>query len=444
MKALVRLTARLFGYDLSEPEMAKWAGFSANLLAVLIGSVLAVGSLVAYAATARTMRLLDAALKRRAASLAQFAARAAYVPMALEDREGLARLLQAYRDIPDLAYIRILGPEGLVVAEVLGARSETAGVIEKEHPVSLRRYPDRPPLGVVRAGLSRRQSVRESRRIVRRNALMSLVLTGAAGLAGFLLIRGMTLRFRAIVGVAGLAEALRRSNEDLSQFAHAVSHDLRAPLRHIDGYLALLRRRAGAALDETSLRHLDSAAGSARRMNALIDDLLLFSRMGLADIRASRVPLGELAREVVRDFELETRGRRVEWEIGELPEAECDRSMIRLVFQNYIGNALKFTRDRDPAVIRVGASAGPPGQAVVFVRDNGIGFDMRYKDKLFNVFQRLETSGGFEGTGVGLANVRRIVRRHGGEAWGHGEPGKGATFYFSLPLFRGEGELYPA
>lgn len=433
---LVRLTARLFRYDLSQPEMAKWASFSANLLAVLLGSVFAVGSLVAYAATARSVRLLDASLARRAESLAMHTARAAYVPLALEAREDLEALLSTYRGLPDLAYIQILGPDGSLVAQAWGTAPAHPGIITQEHEVSRRRAPSQPPLGRVRVGFSRRQIVQEARHIVLRNSLISLGLTGAAGLAGFLLLRGMTTRFRAIVGVAELAEALRRSNEDLSQFAHAVSHDLRAPLRHIDGYLALLGQREGRRLDAKSRHYLDAAKGAAARMNALIDDLLAFSRAGLAEIKPARVPLRELAREVIRDFELETRGRRVEWRVGDLPEVECDRSMIRLVFQNYIGNALKFTRTRDPAVIEIGSSAGRPEEATVFIRDNGIGFDMRYKDKLFGMFQRLEADERFGGTGVGLANVRRIVRRHGGEAWGHGEPGKGATFYFSLPLRR--------
>jgi light-regulated signal transduction histidine kinase (bacteriophytochrome) len=168
-------------------------------------------------------------------------------------------------------------------------------------------------------------------------------------------------------------------------------------------------------------------------MATLIDDLLSFSRMSRADLVQVETDLRSLAEAVVKDFEPETSQREVEINLGELPKAPCDAAMIRQVFANLIGNALKFTRNREKTIVEVGALSQEFDRVVVFVRDNGVGFDMTHAKKLFGVFQRLHSQDKFEGTGIGLANVRRIVRRHGGDTWAEGEIDKGATFFFSLP-----------
>jgi light-regulated signal transduction histidine kinase (bacteriophytochrome) len=240
--------------------------------------------------------------------------------------------------------------------------------------------------------------------------------------------------------VAGLNRDLERRtrdlltlNQELEAFSYSVSHDLRAPLRHIDGFAELAVKKAGPSLDEGGRRYLNMIAGSAKEMGQLIDDLLVFSRMGRTDLRAGTVSLDQLVKTVLRDLEPESQGRSVQWKIAELPSVEGDQAMLRVVFVNLLSNALKYTRTRETAEIEIGTKTGRAGETVIFVRDNGVGFDMRYADKLFGVFQRLHSSTDFEGTGIGLANVRRIISRHGGATWAEGVLDRGATVYFSLP-----------
>jgi hypothetical protein len=243
----------------------------------------------------------------------------------------------------------------------------------------------------------------------------------------------ITERKRAEEETQRMAEQLEVANRELEAFSYSVSHDLRAPLRHIAGFVDLLLRHNAAQLDDTGRRRLNAVAESARRMGQLIDDLLVFSRMGRADLRADAVDLNALLQSVLGELEAETPGRRIRWVVGRLPVVQGDPTMLRLVMTNLVGNAIKYTGSRPEAVIEVGPLEDAPGEAVVFVRDNGVGFDMEYADKLFGVFQRLHRQEEFPGTGIGLANVRRIVQRHGGRTWAEAAPDRGATFYFSLP-----------
>lgn len=223
------------------------------------------------------------------------------------------------------------------------------------------------------------------------------------------------------------------ANEELEAFSHSVSHDLRAPLRHIAGFADLLRQSSVQVLDEESKRHLRIIADSANQMKNMIDDILSFSRIGKAELRHILVRTDELVREVITILQPELEGRDIVWVIHPLPDIYGDYAMLRLVWVNLIGNALKFTRTQTPAKIEIGWTAKNE-ENVFYIKDNGAGFDMKYAHKLFRLFQRLHDTEIFEGTGVGLANVRRIVHRLGGKTWAEGKVDGGATFYFSLPV----------
>jgi signal transduction histidine kinase len=229
------------------------------------------------------------------------------------------------------------------------------------------------------------------------------------------------------------AGELESINEELESFSYSVSHDLRAPLRHISGFADLLKKGAGTSLDEKNARYLDIINISARQMGRLIDDLLAFSRTGRTTMRYIPVNLRNQVDEVIRDLEPETKDRAIVWRIGELPLVNADPSLLRQVWINLLSNAVKYTSSRSEAVIEIGPAPGKETEHVIFVRDNGVGFDMKYSGKLFGVFQRLHNSTDFEGTGIGLATVRRIVSRHRGRVWAEAAVNQGATFYFSLP-----------
>src|SRR6202795_2947684 len=229
------------------------------------------------------------------------------------------------------------------------------------------------------------------------------------------------------------AAELEATNKELESFAYSVSHDLRAPLRHMVGYSELLQRQASSLLDEKSQRFIRTILDSAKRMGNLIDDLLAFSRIGRAETKKTAVDLEQLVKEVVAEIGQETKGRDIAWKIGALPVCYGDRSMLRVVVVNLVSNAVKFTCMRRPAEIEIGCVDRNKKEVEVLVTDNGADFHMQYVHKLFGLFQRLHLPEQFEGTGIGLATVQRIIHRHGGEVWGEGAVDQGATFYFSLP-----------
>jgi PAS domain S-box-containing protein len=230
---------------------------------------------------------------------------------------------------------------------------------------------------------------------------------------------------------------LEAINKELEAFAYSISHDLRAPLRHMAGYTELLQKKASSALDEKCNHYILMMLDSAKRMGNLIDDLLAFSRIGRAETQNTLFSLTQLVREALTEVRQDAEGRNIAWKVGALPDFYGDRSMLRLVLVNLISNAIKFTRTRTQAEIEIGCTDGNTDDLVVFVRDNGVGFDMKYANKLFGVFQRLHQASEFEGTGIGLATVQRIIHRHGGKVWAEGVVDGGATFYFSASKPRG-------
>jgi light-regulated signal transduction histidine kinase (bacteriophytochrome) len=226
--------------------------------------------------------------------------------------------------------------------------------------------------------------------------------------------------------------ALSAANRDLEGFTYSVSHDLRAPLRQVAGFAEVLDATAGPKLDVNERRALATLRDSARHSGQLMDDLLRFSKMSRQELRTFTVNLASLVDSARASLAADVEGRVVEWTVGPLPTVRGDPSMLLLVWRNLLANALKYSRGRSPARIEVGSVAGAPGEDTLYVRDNGVGFEMAYADRLFGVFQRLHGTE-FEGTGIGLASVRRIVERHGGRVWAEATPGHGATFYWAMP-----------
>jgi PAS domain S-box-containing protein len=228
------------------------------------------------------------------------------------------------------------------------------------------------------------------------------------------------------------AAALETAIQDLEGFTYSVSHDLRAPIRHITSFSHLLQKKCWSSLDEKGRQYMETISGSSRKLGILMDELLEFSRMGRVPLKKSEVNLQALTGEVVKSFDEQTEARRIEWTIGSLPTVEGDTSMLRLVFANLLSNAVKFTSKKEEVRIEIGHRK-EDNIHVIFVKDNGAGFDMRFVDKLFGVFQRLHHETDFEGTGIGLANVARIIHRHGGQVWAEGKVDEGAVFSFTLP-----------
>ncbi|MBI3852652.1 MAG: PAS domain S-box protein [Verrucomicrobia bacterium] len=233
--------------------------------------------------------------------------------------------------------------------------------------------------------------------------------------------------------VAERTALLEAANKELEAFSYSVSHDLRAPLRHVIAFGELLRRDAASTLSEAGRQHLQFVSDAAKQMGRLIDDLLVFSRMGRAELERTTVKMDELVAEVVTEMSHDTQGRNIQWEIAKLPEVCVDRAMLKQVWVNLLANAVKYTRPRKRAEIQIQCRRNSQQELEFSVHDNGVGFDMKFVGRLFGVFQRLHTQDEFEGTGIGLANVQRIIRRHGGRTWAEGEVDKRASFYFTLP-----------
>jgi signal transduction histidine kinase len=229
------------------------------------------------------------------------------------------------------------------------------------------------------------------------------------------------------------AAELAATNKELESFAYSVSHDLRAPLRHVVGYSELLQNQTSASLDETGREYVQTIVDAAQKMGNLIDDLLAFSRIGRTETRTTAVDLQQLVSDVASEIKAQAPSQDIRWNVGRLPVCYGDRALLRVALVNLLSNAVKFSSTRSVANVEIGCMDGHGDHSEIFVRDNGVGFDMRYVDKLFGVFQRLHRADEFEGTGIGLATVQRIVHRHGGTVRAEGAKGKGATFYFTVP-----------
>jgi signal transduction histidine kinase len=228
-------------------------------------------------------------------------------------------------------------------------------------------------------------------------------------------------------------DALTDANRELEAFAYSISHDLRAPLRHIGGFADLLDKSLGKSISSDDAENLETIRATAKLAGRMVDDLLAFSRIGRTELRRDRVDMNDLVERTRRELAPEVDQRQIEWNIADLPPAEGDPALLKLVLFNLLSNAIKYTGKRPDASITISGTTNGDHTTTYSVADNGVGFDMAYAHKLFGVFQRLHRAEEYDGTGIGLANVRRIITRHGGRAWAEGRPGEGATFYFSLP-----------
>jgi PAS domain S-box-containing protein len=226
---------------------------------------------------------------------------------------------------------------------------------------------------------------------------------------------------------------LKEANKELEAFSYSVSHDLRAPLRHIGGYVDLLIKNNSAQLNESGFRYLNIISESSIEMGELIDALLTFSRLSRTELQRSKINSGNLVRQVIKKFSDDMEGRNIEIKVSDMPDMMGDEILMCQVWVNLFSNALKYSRKEEKAVIEFGSQTEAE-QTIFYIKDNGVGFDMKYATKLFGVFQRMHKAVDFEGIGIGLANVNRIILRHGGKCWAESEIGKGAKFYFSIPI----------
>lgn len=333
--------------------------------------------------------------------------------------------------VDEEGYIRMINQQterlfGYSKEEMLGKKVEMLipAELHKQHERHRKNYGDTPRVRMMGAGIE----------------LMALKKGGgmfpvAISLSPIRTEEGMMVSasVRDITLSKELENNLRKTNEELEAFTYSVSHDLRAPLRGITGFTTILENEYSSQLDAEAKRITTIIKTNALRMGNLIDDLLAFSRMGRKDLAKVNVDMDRMVKEVIEEMKVEERAHPVSWTVEPLPLVRGDPSTIRQVWVNLLSNAIKYTSKKNPPEVRIGYF--PRGnQQVYFVKDNGVGFDSRYKDKLFKVFQRLHSHVEFDGTGVGLALVQKIINRHGGHTWAEGEPGKGATFYFSLPM----------
>lgn len=424
-------------YDLSRADVLNWFRFARNLFLLLLASVVTIAGLAGVMATRQAHDLLQASLASQGRAIATAVARAAFVPLSLEDDTAVNQLLNTYRGTQDLAYLRVYDMRHVQRFECsfLPATS-TRNIVDLEVPVAPLSSPvtmrSRAPVaGYIRVGMTDQTIRDKSRQIALFNLMASVLLAIVVLGLGTLLLRQAIDRMREVVGEARLANALKVANGELEAFSYSVSHDLRAPLRAVDGFSQILLEDYAPVLDATGRGHLDRIRAGCQRMGQLIDDLLKLSRVIRQDMRRDEVDLAALAAKVMEQLRAGDPGREVTFVHPPLVAAKGDPGLLRTALENLLGNAWKFTSKQSGPRIEFGTRLEGT-TTVYFVADNGAGFDNAYAGKLFGAFQRLHAQTEFEGTGIGLATVQRIVARHGGRIWAQGEVGRGATISFTL------------
>ena len=426
----------LLRFDLSRTDVVKWVLFARQLLLLLLLSVVTIAGLSAFLSTMQARDLLQSSLSSEGRAIGDAVARAAFVPLTLEDDVSLGELAGSYRSVPHLGLLRILDSSGTV-------RADLAAPPSKER-LELSRIPVLPLAGPRRKGASDGAAIgfvevgMRQGQIERKFRVIALTNVGIAGglslfiwFFGVIIIANLIERTRELVGEARLAEEVRRANAELEAFSYSVAHDLRAPLRAIDGFSQALLDGYTGKIDEQGRHYLDRLRENTRRMGQLINDLLGLSRVTRGELKRMDFDLAALARDAAARLKRSQPERKVDFVIPNTLRVNGDPNLMLAALDNLLGNAWKYTSRKERARIELGRERRD-GQAVYFVRDDGAGFDMAFANKLFKPFSRLHSPGEFEGTGIGLATVDRIVSRHGGRVWGEGRVGEGATFYFTL------------
>lgn len=409
-------------------EALRWARFGRALILLFAGLTLLLGAGLTVSSGMRMRLLLERSFLERGETIGAGAARAAYVPLSLEDEEALAELASQYEGRSDLASLRVLDDAGRQWAAYASPHPPGARTLDVEIPIA-------PPRGgaVVGRVEVRMDPARISREVSRQFAA-SVAINGALALliaaAGAAIVRKLTGRMRELAAEAARVEELRRSNRELEEFAYIASHDLQAPLRKIAGFAQLLQERYAGRLDSEADDHIGRIVAGAARMQRLIQDLLAYSRVGSRQLRPEKVETGEVLRQVLSDLEPLLRESGAKVTAGPLPALVGDAGQLGQLFQNLVTNGVKFRGDKPP---EVAVAARREGAEWLFtVRDNGIGIEPQYADQVFKMFRRLNAPNAYPGTGIGLAVARKIVERHGGRIWVESRPGEGAAFRFTL------------
>lgn len=431
-------TSTLLHYDLSRTDVVKWVYFARQVFLVILLSVVTIAGLSAFMSTKQAEGLLRDSLLSEARMLAETTARTAFVPLILEDERTLAALVDSSRTVTHIGSLRIRDAAGLVRREFRPEQPETP-VLLVEVPIvpvveadPARASAAAKPIGFVEVGMRTEWIDAKARTIALTNVVLSGILAAVVALVGMLVIGNLVKRTQELVGEARLVDEVKRVNAELETFSYSVAHDLRAPLRSIDGFSQAVLEDCAGRLPAESAENLARVRAASRRMAQLIDDILELSRVSRVEMRRERVDLSALARSIVRELQDGARDRRVEVTVASGLAVEGDARLLRLVLQNLLDNAWKFTSKTDRARIEVSGFQKADGTSVIYVRDNGAGFDPAYAHNLFGTFQRLHDAAEYPGTGVGLSTVQRIIHRHHGQTWAEGSPGQGATFYFSI------------
>jgi signal transduction histidine kinase len=406
--------------------------FSRRVYGVIVALIIAVAGVSGLVSTRQSRDLLDRSLDIEGRAVADALARAAFVPLTLENRPTMQALAESYRGMEGVAAVRILDNKGALIQEASFSPGERVRTLSSDiRPPVEPGEAAGPTIGRVEVDLSEERVRRLSAKIARLNMAVAASLAGLISVVAWFLVRTLVVRMRELVGEAQLVAQVRQANAELEAFSYSVSHDLRAPLRGVAGFALILQKRLGSTLAPENREHLDRVIAGAKRMGEIIDDLLTLSRVSRRELVRTRVDLSAAAREVLAELREREPGRAVRVFVADGLSAQADPTLVRTVLENLLSNAWKYTSKTGEPRIEVGARL-KDGRRAFFVRDNGAGFEMAHAANLFKPFQRLHAESDFEGTGIGLATVERIVRRHGGRVWAEAEPGRGATFYFTL------------